>query len=301
MCRVSFNIGRLRRIDEQEEANFLASDGYIECDANNGCWYIPKIWNTSDHGRDSKGDAGITYSANYQEISLERKKKDELEPQGSNDGDDDNDASYMYETDNEEEEYEYESDDDLVDSMMEDRLSSYENKNHESDNLYETLLKSLAPRTRPVRGTPVQIKEDGLSESERKSYRKHWEWCDHIPGPDCTAKTGYSGHRISVEQMKGCKSFQCLMKKRPNWVPIEDDEDFEIESDFFLTGLGTDMPSRDENSPRVFPARHGADEIELEDKYTYAFGVSRSSSNQPSLLTFYLIDRDRIAFSPHLL
>jgi len=80
---------------------------------------------------------------------------------------------------------------------------------------------------------------------------------EHIPGPKCTLDGGYNGHHIFVEAMRGCQTVQCLVLKPDNWQPQTDDEDFEISSSHFLSGLSDCMPSRDESNPEVFPARHG--------------------------------------------
>lgn len=80
---------------------------------------------------------------------------------------------------------------------------------------------------------------------------------EHIPGPECTQNGGYNGHRISVEAMKGCQELQCLVLKPDDWTPQTDDEEFEISSSYFLSGLSDYMPSRDIGGPEVFPVRHG--------------------------------------------
>lgn len=65
---------------------------------------------------------------------------------------------------------------------------------------------------------------------------------EHIAGIECAATDGYSGHRITLEEMRGCRAVQCLMDKFRGWEPEEDDQDFERDSQCFLTGTG-DAPS----------------------------------------------------------
>ena len=54
---------------------------------------------------------------------------------------------------------------------------------------------------------------------------------------------------------------QCLAKKEEGWQPENDDQDFELESDYFLTGQGDGSPD-DEPLMIIEPVRHGVE-------YTY--------------------------------
>jgi hypothetical protein len=80
---------------------------------------------------------------------------------------------------------------------------------------------------------------------------------EHIAGPDCVHMDGYNGFRISLREMRGCTTLQCLVNKPPGWEPDETDEDFEAETSVFLSGISDHMPSRDDSAPKVRPARHG--------------------------------------------
>jgi hypothetical protein len=80
---------------------------------------------------------------------------------------------------------------------------------------------------------------------------------EHIPGPQCKSSWAYNGHRISVEAMRGCNTYQCLVQKREGWAPESDDEEFEASGHWFLSGLSDNMASRDAGSSSdVFPPRH---------------------------------------------
>lgn len=57
--------------------------------------------------------------------------------------------------------------------------------------------------------------------------------------------------------MEGCNTLQCLTRKSYTWEAELDDLDFELQSDYFLSGLSDHMPSRDSSDPIVMPARHG--------------------------------------------
>ncbi|GKT51932.1 uncharacterized protein ColSpa_12113 [Colletotrichum spaethianum] len=79
---------------------------------------------------------------------------------------------------------------------------------------------------------------------------------EHLPGLNCIHGGGYQGRSISVQEMHGCCTVQCLMPKLSYWQPEIDDQEFEKTEDFFLTGLSDFMPSRDADYPTMFPVRH---------------------------------------------
>ena len=62
--------------------------------------------------------------------------------------------------------------------------------------------------------------------------------------------------------MKGCRAVQALVPKGhvENWKPEEDDQDFERESDFFLSGIGDGSPDEGplDNMEKV---RHGLRDV----------------------------------------
>lgn len=101
----------------------------------------------------------------------------------------------------------------------------------------------------------------------------------HIAGPGCASDDGYSGYRISLEEMAGCRAVQALVKKGEGWEPEDDDEDFERESEFFLTGVGDGSP---DFAPleNIKPARHGIDNIWIANVCRLPFPVSRAHWNQ---------------------
>lgn len=41
-------------------------------------------------------------------------------------------------------------------------------------------------------------------------------------------------------------------------MPEADDQDFELSSNYFLSGVAVHMPSRDDRCPKFIPQRHGA-------------------------------------------
>ncbi|KAF2751065.1 hypothetical protein M011DRAFT_491695 [Sporormia fimetaria CBS 119925] len=89
---------------------------------------------------------------------------------------------------------------------------------------------------------------------------------EHIASLGCKDDNGYSGHEISVKEMRFCQTAQCLVWKPRNgtFEPLPDDEEFEKDGDFFLSGLTDHMPSRDYGNPEMTPPRHGCDAADAE-------------------------------------
>ncbi|KAK2768503.1 hypothetical protein FQN54_000358 [Arachnomyces sp. PD_36] len=90
------------------------------------------------------------------------------------------------------------------------------------------------------------------------NYSQASDEIEHIAGGEhCISIAGYNGHRITLEEMKGCGTFQCLVPKGNGWGgPLPDDEDFEIHGDFFLSGLVDFMNSAGDPLNECRPQRH---------------------------------------------
>ncbi|KAK5133062.1 hypothetical protein LTR08_008267 [Meristemomyces frigidus] len=116
---------------------------------------------------------------------------------------------------------------------------------------------------------------------------------EHIAGPSCEASDGYSGHKLSAEEARGCTTLQCLVRKPPATAPLRyqpepEDEDFEREGGFFLSGLSDHMPSRDMDYPTVYPARHGCEDPQAENDVWEAQGAEEYAMPfHPSCLEVY--------------
>ena len=80
---------------------------------------------------------------------------------------------------------------------------------------------------------------------------------EHLAGHGCGSNRGYAGHRISLAEMKGCRVAQCLVKKDANWMPEDDDQDFELEGDYFLSGISDSLP--DCSARDIKYIRHGVE------------------------------------------
>jgi hypothetical protein len=90
---------------------------------------------------------------------------------------------------------------------------------------------------------------------------------EHVAGVDCMHRYGYNGNAISVEEMRLCTTVQCIVLKdkeahdaMPEWSPESDDEDFERDSKYFLSGLG-DRCGSWEDDTSVEPQRHHFNDI----------------------------------------
>lgn len=125
-----------------------------------------------------------------------------------------------------------------------------------------------APPSAPPKAKHPRTHEEGRDKNAhyrlgKLGYHPEDEYkVEHIAGPGCLNKDGYNGHNIATEEMRGCLTLQCLVRKPPvgamlQYQPEPDDEDFERKGEFFLSGLSDYMPSRDSSNPRVYPARHG--------------------------------------------
>ena len=85
---------------------------------------------------------------------------------------------------------------------------------------------------------------------------------EHIIGHGYVQGLEYSGNRISLAEMKGCRDAQCLVKKSSDWRAEDDDQSFEVQGNFFLTGVG---------KPNgivldyIASARHGVDRTLIEN------------------------------------
>ncbi|KAI9709191.1 MAG: hypothetical protein M1812_007776 [Candelaria pacifica] len=99
-----------------------------------------------------------------------------------------------------------------------------------------------------------------LQERENRFDGERGPAHEHISGQGCASGRGYSGHRISLMEMKGCRTVQCLVKKEDGWKEEDGDQEWERESEYFLTGWGDGSP---DESPLedITPPRHGVDSL----------------------------------------
>ncbi|SMQ49914.1 unnamed protein product [Zymoseptoria tritici ST99CH_3D7] len=97
---------------------------------------------------------------------------------------------------------------------------------------------------------------------------------EHIAGPECEESRGYNGHTVSALTVQSARTAQCLLRKptgdeedaqghvAPVWSPEPDDEPWEENSSWMLSGLNSLIvepelgPSKDWS-----PVRHGVREV----------------------------------------
>lgn len=186
--------------------------------------------------------------------------------------------------------YEYDSEYESADSMSisgeensdSDSDPNTENEDSEVDYYLNWLAETLIPQTR-FYGQPdghfgfldkcrrnesvFPIKSTTLSDYDPEEL-------EHIPSRTCTEANAYSGFAISLEEMKGCRTGQCLVHKSAIQDPsqgIEYIEPWEVSEDWFLSGLCDGMPSRDCSDPKVWPAQGGVDHVRTDN---FNFDVS---------------------------
>lgn len=111
---------------------------------------------------------------------------------------------------------------------------------------------------------------------------------EHIAGKSCRSTRGYNGNNISVLAMKGCRSVQCLVKKEAGWLPEDDDQTFERDTDYFLTGLGDGSPDEGPLED-IEPARHGVSELLI---YNIVSEVIRDEPTHMVLMHQLVVDDD---------
>ncbi|KIN03069.1 hypothetical protein OIDMADRAFT_102868 [Oidiodendron maius Zn] len=200
--------------------------------------------------------AGEPRSDGWQSTGDSNTKYDE------DDEDDEDDLDYVYES-AEEDDYEFESDVELLGPLSEGD-ADVETNNDEDEYWPDHIIgnppwgqiQGPVPGHDPEELLPLDTYKGEEKERGLHSPRPEFMY-EHIAGPNCQDYQGYNGNLISVEEMRGCNTLQCLMWKNDDWQAEPDDMEFELSSRCFLTGISDHMPSRDVGGLIVIPARHG--------------------------------------------
>ncbi|KAF7859462.1 uncharacterized protein EAF02_010910 [Botrytis sinoallii] len=272
ICGVSFNIGRDRTPDEidDESASWYNPDGGYKageenCGTEYGCLFYRTALIPEQNGEHNMQNNLPFYEDNTPMVE-------------------DDNLSYSYESASDDEPLEYDSDSDggsskdhvlEASSTIEDRQDAQIGSEMEVDDydgdgnldsdeetkLYHEWLSKFDQHKLP---NPPRVEKIMMTNEEAQSVQ--WEnKFTHLPGPKCSGSKAYNGNLITAQEMRGCTTAQCLVYKDHDWSPSPDDEDFELEGDVFLSGLGDHVPSRDMGYVVLAPARHGLDSDVLAD------------------------------------
>jgi hypothetical protein len=166
------------------------------------------------------------------------------------------------------EEWDSEVKDDSIETKEEEVPCGLMELELEGNRDYQAFIATFRP-THQVQMTDEMLSFPESSDEIRNGLflGKELRLYEHIASPGCNYHVGYQGHRITAQEMRGCKTVQYLVPKGDSWQSEVDDLEFERDGRHFLSGLSDYMPSRDLGEPRFVPQRHveesaGADDHE---------------------------------------
>ncbi|KAK3182128.1 hypothetical protein K4F52_006497 [Lecanicillium sp. MT-2017a] len=219
LCGIGSNIGRLRTKDEPAEAGWLANKQAAPPSNGVDCDGC-FVGKIYDFDDEDAGDT--TYFPDNEVEDDADRKWEFLKLNQSGDGYDDEPAA--------------------VEAANDADMSDH-------SELYQSFLERESDG-------PAEI--HALTE-EYKQKDENWADREHIAGPNCKLTNGYSGHRITVEEMRGSRTFQLLCPKREGWKPTPGDEEFEKDSSlrYYLSGLADGIDSKHPWNNMFVPVRHG--------------------------------------------
>lgn len=305
---MSFNVGRIRKPDEPYDAAW-----------NPECGEPGQLWahgNKNFISMDDDDESRCPVSAGCRDVRREMRDKypDCVEIDGDDGETDDADDEYIYESEQDESDSGYTEGEEELDEENEKsdcmptygwtkhssasqgrnarscRLKGKDNRNTAYSVTRDELrtMIDFVTKTQPCKPTaeaatqsasPKPNEDSELDEELYEQARDSRE-LEHLAGPDCHHLDGYSGCRITPEEMKGCTTVQWLVYKTPEWDLEFDDQIFELTSQYFLTGLSGRMPSSDDDGSEFVPVRHGADTLYPD---TVSFGDVSHTWARPSL------------------
>ena len=285
LCGVSFNVGRIRKADEPWDSAWHPQGA--------------EPWSSRECYRDSSDydlyDNSVTKSpfktsqcpkeAGCRDVERQKVIEKVFGETLIDDNAKEDEDEYVYPSEDDREAFEYGSDSELVGDEDEDESESEDegeenvpNDEKKTQGAITFLEEGNSINARKSAGDeaateiiaqespphPSPISSDLDSSSDDEDFYTYYSKClkfEHLAGPGCIHHGGYSGHGITAEQMRGCTTVQCLVRKTPEWRPGPDDQSFELDGKYFLTGLSGKMPSRDEGYPQFVPIRHGHEEL----------------------------------------
>lgn len=260
---MSFNVGRVRRAGEPLHAAFAGAEQNLNLEHN----FVKK--ETARRGGHCPADSGCSNVKTTKRKEQPSAEVDTWLLQTGDDSDNDNDWEYQSEEDNEPLEW-GETDDASEPSDVEaedDRESNF----WAVDTNSSQKLTVVGPPSSMIEPEALDSSESSESgEDNDDDFMVRYKRCqklEHLAGPGCNHPRGYNGNNITAEEMFGACTVQCLVQKDGSWRADPNDEEFELSSDYFLSGLGGHMSSRDYGGLRAIPIRHGLEaEFNPDDK-----------------------------------
>ena len=290
LCGVTFNIGRVRRPSEPYRAGWSPLCGEPAA--------LPKDWNEGRQWENFVSKDYVTWrrcdvSTGCQDVERKVAPTDSnVKCSDGSDLDSEDDDDYIPETEGDDERLEYTSE---VASVEDSSTGDAGSSTSAPDDAFTRQLGTAVDEdsksfdggissTNEIdpesnRGTedqqhgpsiedssqnqPHMAEADGISDggdSESTDFSE-CQKLEHLAGPRCEHAGGYCGFNISAEEMKGCTTLQCLVKKTPEWTAEPDDQEYEQSGGYYLSGLCGQMPSRDMGGPTMIPPRHGAEDL----------------------------------------
>ncbi|KAK5739442.1 hypothetical protein LTR17_005347 [Elasticomyces elasticus] len=94
---------------------------------------------------------------------------------------------------------------------------------------------------------------------------------EHIAGPNCELTLGYSGWRITAEEMRDILRCLCIAAKSEDWQPEVGDKDYEVDATYcFVAGVSH---SPDEfSAEEMTPVRHGLEQTMINNEAMEGLG-----------------------------
>lgn len=273
---MSFNINRIRTSDEPRYTTW--GDGIREY------W----VTNSYFHGCVSEDGCSMVYRGDPF-IAWRRGEPELL------DGvvDEEEDPTYEYESASDDGNLEYDSDaTDEGAGMEEEEADNGDSDLEDQEWIFRIYpIPTVHDEFLPLHQEPEKKYDSDDSSDEAYEYsnqvRETLRGFEHIAGLGCKNTQGYHGHRISLEEMRGCHTVQCLLRKGNGWVPTSDDLECELEGQYYLTGLSDHMPSGG-SILRFAPGRH---DTHTGDSMVEFYGMPVSVPPMIHILKGYWIDK----------
>ncbi|KAF3005603.1 hypothetical protein E8E13_001920 [Curvularia kusanoi] len=226
LCGVSFNIGRRRLRSEPEWMGWENTGDGVRV----GCqWGQDRDgnWYGNDDPSEEEDEASASEGVceDLNGVDIDRIAADDEQMQDSGDDDD-----YQYEESDGEEAMEYDSDNEMWN---------------------------------PEEIGHVDIVA-AVEDDDTYTSFKHTISSDPPPKHDCFRGKGYNGKYITAQEMRGCNTAQCLLSKIYYSPDADDDQEFERQSSFFLSGLCGNVKSRDGGGEEFLPSRHGLEYVNVD-------------------------------------